>query len=215
VIIFINKMDREGRDPFELLDELEEKLEIKVKPLTWPVGIGADFQGVYNLNENKMRFFEAEKTKLNKDVITTQGVEDPVLKEHIGEEPFEKLKEDIELIEGVYSDFNKVEYEKASVAPVFFGSALNNFGVKEILDTFSDVAPHPQPRNAEDRYIEPYEDHFTGFVFKIHANLDPKHRDRIAFMRVCSGKFERNKFFYHVRKDKKMKFSNPSSFMAS
>ena len=215
VIIFVNKLDREGRDAFDLLDELEEKLQIKTRPLTWPIGIGPTFQGVYNLHEKNLRLFSPNKTKLESETVEISDLSDATLDEIIGVEEADTLREEVEIVEGVYEPFERSEYTAANLAPVFFGSALNNFGVKELLDTFIEVAPIPQPRETNVRPVEPTEKNFTGFVFKIHANLDPKHRDRIAFLRVCSGRFERNKFFYHVRLDKKMKFSNPSSFMAS
>lgn len=214
VIIFINKMDREGRDPFELLDELEDKLNIKVRPLSWPIGIGATFQGVYNLFNSSLRFFDVNKTKIEKEVMEIDGVEDERLPELIGEQEAAELQENVELIEGVYDPFEKMQYLEGKLAPVFFGSALNNFGVKELLDTFVNIAPTPKPRESNERAIAPTEKNFSGFVFKIHANIDPRHRDRIAFLRVCSGEFERNKFFHHVRQNKKLRFANPASFMA-
>jgi len=214
VIIFVNKMDREGKDPFELLDELEEKLNIKTRPLSWPIGIGDKFKGVFNLFDSTLKLFNPNKTKIEKDQIVVENLSDPVLNEAVGDEFAEQLREDVELIEGVYGDFDETTYGKGEVAPVFFGSALNNFGVQELLDTFARIAPSPRPRVTTLRTVEPNDPKFSGFVFKIHANLDPKHRDRIAFLRVCSGKFQRNTFYNHVRLEKKLKFSNPSAFMA-
>ena len=214
VMIFVNKMDRDGKDSFDLLDELEEKLSIKIRPLSWPIGIGPTFQGVYNLYEKDLRLFSANKTKLETETVEIADINDNLLNEVIGDEAAEGLREDIEIIEGVYDPFEREAYLKAELAPVFFGSALNNFGVKELLETFIRLAPNPQPRHTDTREVKPLENHFTGFIFKIHANLDPKHRDRIAFLRVCSGKFERNHFFHHVRLNKDIKFANPSSFMA-
>lgn len=214
VIIFINKMDREGRDGFELLDELEEKLNIKVRPLSWPIGIGKTFKGVYNIFNNSLRLFDVNKTKVSKDVIEINNINDPKLDELIGDKFASELRDNVELIEGVYEPFNTEAYQKGKLAPVFFGSALNNFGVKELLDTFVNVAPAPLPRQTNKREVTPTEDKFSGFVFKIHANIDPRHRDRIAFLRVCSGKFERNKFFHHVRLNKDIRFANPATFMA-
>ncbi len=213
VIIFINKLDRPGRDPFELLDELEEKLNIKVRPLSWPIGNGEDFQGVYNLFNSSLNLFESGKTKKEEDIVEIKDLSDPVLDENIGDAAA-LLREDVELVEGVYEEFSKEAYLKAELAPVFFGSALNNFGVQEMLNTFVNIAPPPISRYSEDREILPGEDNFSGFVFKIHANLDPNHRNRMAFLRVCSGEFERNKFFHHVRLGKKLKFSNPATFLA-
>jgi peptide chain release factor 3 len=213
VIVFINKMDLEGRDPFDLLDELEEKLQIKVRPMSWPIGIGVTFKGVYNLNEKNVNLFESSKTKVTKEVISISDLSDPKLDELVGDEA-DQLREDVELIEGVYDPLDINEYLKGNIAPVFFGSAVNNFGIREMLDQFIEIAPTPRERPTDEGFIPPTRDKFSGFVFKIHANLDPNHRDRIAFLRVCSGKFERNKFFHHVRLDKKVRFSNPTSFMA-
>lgn len=214
VIVFINKMDREGRDAFDLLDEIESTLGINVRPLSWPIGIGATFQGVYNMYEKHLNLFDTNKTKIERDIVSISDLNDAGLDEQIGDDAAEKLREDIELVEGVYDEFEIEQYLEGKLAPVFFGSALNNFGVQELLDTFIDVAPFPKSRLTDVKEINPTDKDFTGFIFKIHANLDPRHRDRIAFLRICSGKFERNKFYQHVRNDKKMKFSNPTSFMA-
>jgi len=214
VIIFINKMDREGQNPFDLLDELESKLKIKVRPLSWPIGIGATFKGVYNIFHKNLNLFNPNKTKIEEDVINISNIDDPELDNRIGDRDAAKLREDIDLIEGVYDAFDAKNYNTGQVAPVFFGSAINNFGVQELLDTFIELAPTPRPRQADKRAIMPNEKLFSGFVFKIHANIDPRHRDRIAFLRVCSGKFEKNKFFHHVRLNKNFKFSSPATFMA-
>lgn len=213
VIIFINKMDREGKDPFDLLDELEALLKIRVRPLSWPINMGARFKGVYNIYRKNLNLFSANKTKISDDVISFSDLSDPQLDEII-EDDADKLRHDIDLIEGVYDPFDVQRYLDGEVAPVFFGSAVNNFGVKELLDSFIEISPTPIGRETTTRFIEPGEEKFTGFVFKIHANLDPKHRDRIAFLRIVSGKFERNKFYHHVRLDKELRFSNPTSFMA-
>lgn len=215
VIIFVNKLDRDGKDPFDLLDELEDKLQIKTRPLSWPIGMGSTFQGVYNIFNDQLRLFAANKTKVESDTIAIQNIHSNELDQIIGKEPAQTLRDDLEIVEGVYEPFSRQTYLDADVAPVFFGSALNNFGVKELLETFINIAPSPLPRETDMREVLPNENKFSGFIFKIHANLDPKHRDRIAFLRICSGRFERNKFFHHVRSGKKMRFSNPSSFMAS
>jgi|TARA_B110000037_G_scaffold116806_1_gene134045 peptide chain release factor 3 len=214
VIVFINKMDREGRDAFELLDELENKLNIKVRPLSWPIGMGYNFQGVYNIFNQSLRFFDVDKTKIAKDIVELKDLSDEVLETLIGDEEAVELRDNVELIDGVYEPFNDKAYLSGNLAPVFFGSALNNFGVQELLDTFINVAPLPKSRVSTEREVQPTESKFSGFVFKIHANIDPRHRDRIAFLRVCSGKFERNKFYHHVRLKKDVKFSNPATFMA-
>ncbi|MBO0939694.1 peptide chain release factor 3 [Fibrella sp. HMF5335] len=213
VIIFVNKMDREGRNPFDLLDELEEKLNIRVRPLTWPVNMGSDFKGVYSLYEKKLYFFRVNKTKVEDDVLPID-IDTPVLDEKVGARDAAQLREDVELIEGVYDPFDVEAYRAGQIAPVFFGSAVNNFGVKELLDGFCQVSPEPIARPTDKRIVEPEENKFSGFVFKIHANLDPRHRDRIAFLRVCSGLFERGKFYHHTRLDKDVRFSSPFSFMA-
>ncbi len=214
VIIFINKMDRDGKDPFELLDELEASLNIHVRPLAWPIGMGDYFKGVYNIYDKNINLFSANKTKIEKEIISFSDINSPEIDELVGAKPAAELREELETIEGVYDAFDREKYLSGDVAPVFFGSAVNNFGVQELLDTFVRISPSPRGRDADVKRIEPSDKKFSGFVFKIHANLDPKHRDRIAFLRVVSGKFERNTFYNHVRLDKKFKFANPTSFMA-
>ena len=215
VIVFINKMDREGQDAFDLLDEIESKLQIKVRPMTWPIGIGATFKGVYHIHKDELNLFDGNKTSIEKNVHKTNGINDSALTDLIGSEETDLLREEVELVDGVYDAFDRDKYLEGKIAPVFFGSALNNFGVQELLDSFIEISPTPQGRSTEKRIIEPDEDKFSGFVFKIHANIDPKHRDRIAFLRIVSGKFERNKFYQHTRINKKIKFPNPTSFMAA
>jgi peptide chain release factor 3 len=212
VIIFINKMDREGRDPFDLLDELEQELHIHVRPLSWPIGQGMKFKGVYNIYENNLNLFTPDKQRKTQKVevdITSADLE-----QHVGEDFAQQLRDDLDLIDGVYPAFSVDDYRKAEVAPVFFGSALNNFGVQELLDCFVQIAPYPQPTKAEERMVTPDEPKFTGFIFKITANIDPNHRSCIAFCKVCSGKFLRNQPYYHVRLDKTVRFSSPTQFMA-
>ena len=212
VIIFINKMDREGRDPFELLDELEEELQIKVRPLSWPINQGARFKGVYNIYENQLQLFTPDKQRVTEKVEV--DVSGPELMQHIGADDADKLREDLELVSGVYPEFEVETYRSAQVAPVFFGSALNNFGVQELLNCFVEIAPSPKPTKAEERIVEPSEPKFTGFIFKITANIDPNHRSCIAFCKVCSGKFVRNQPYLHVRLGKTLRFSSPTQFMA-
>lgn len=214
VIVFINKLDREGQDPYDLLDEIEEKLNIKVRPLSWPIGMGKSFKGVYSLFQKNLVLFQPSKQKLTDEVVNVEDIYDPQLEKHIGKNDTNTLREDVELIEGVYPAFDNQAYLEGKVAPVFFGSAVNNFGVQELLDCFIQIAPFPKFRETEDRVVKPDEDKFSGFVFKIHANMDPKHRNRIAFVRVCSGRFERNQNYHHVRLDKNIKFSNATAFMA-
>jgi peptide chain release factor 3 len=215
VIVFINKMDREGKDVFDLLDEVEQKLNLKVHPLSWPIGMGDDFMGVYNRFEKNLRLFSSENKQRRSEAIGISDITTNEVDEYIGEEAADTLREELELIRGVYPEFDKKVYLSGEVAPVFFGSALNNFGVQELLDCFIQIAPIPQPKKAEQRLVKPNEDAFSGFVFKIHANMDPKHRDRLAFLKVVSGKFERNTNYLHNRIGKKLKFSNPTAFMAS
>lgn len=213
VIVFVNKLDRDGKNPFDLLDEIENELNISLHPLSWPIGMGKDFKGVYNLFDKELLLFKPNQ-KVTAEDLPLKNLADKILDERIGQKDANQLREDVELIEGVYEDFDKDAYRKAKVAPVFFGSAINNFGVKELLETFVRIAPVPQQRQVTTRVVTPSENTFSGFIFKIHANLDPRHRDRIAFLRVCSGKFERNKYFHHVRLDKDVRFSNPYSFLA-
>jgi peptide chain release factor 3 len=213
VLCFINKLDREGRDPFDLLDEIEEKLAIKVRPLSWPISMGKTFKGVYNLYEKSLNLFTPSKITVQES-INVKNIHDPELDALVGENNAKQLRADVELIEGVYSEFDPEDYLSGNVAPVFFGSAVNNFGVKELLDTFIRIAPPPIPRETSLRVVTPEEEKFSGFVFKIHANMDPKHRNRIAFIRICSGKFERGSNYYHVRHDKSVRFSNATAFMA-
>jgi peptide chain release factor 3 len=214
VIIFVNKMDREGKDAFSLLDEIEDKLDIKVRPLTWPIGIGDRFKGVYNIYKKNLNLFSANKTKKADDVVSISDLNNPELDELVGGNFADELREELDVIDGVYDPFDRKRYLDGEVAPVFFGSAVNNFGVQELLDTFIEISPSPIGRESDTRYVEPDDSKFSGFIFKIHANLDPKHRDRIAFLRIVSGKFERNKFYHHVRLNKEFKFPNPTSFMA-
>ena len=215
LIIFINKLDREGRDAFDLLDEVEQKLGLNVTPMSWPIGMGQDFQGVYNLQDDKLLLFTEQLKQKIGEQVELNGLEDDRLAEFLGQLPSEKLKEEAELIQGVYPPFDMEAYQKGIQSPVFFGSALNNFGVQDLLEVFVRIAPHPQPKKAEERMVNPNEDGFSGFVFKIHANMDPKHRDRLAFVKIVSGVFERNKPYKHVRLGKDLKFSSPTTFMAS
>ena len=213
VIVFINKLDREGQDPFDLLDEIENKLNIKVRPLSWPINMGKTFKGVYSLYEQALHLFEPSKQTLSEG-MNIDNINDTILDQKIGETDAAQLREDVELVEGVYPEFDVEEYQAGNVAPVFFGSAVNNFGVRELLDCFIDIAPVPQSRETNERVVMPNENKFSGFVFKIHANMDPRHRNRIAFVRVCSGEFQRKQNYHHVRLDKNFKFSNATAFMA-
>ena len=213
VIVFINKMDREGKDPFDLLDEVESELKIACRPLTWPINIGAKFKGVYNLYEQSLNLYTPSKQTISESVAIA-SLDDPELEARVGQADAAKLRDDVELLAGVYPDFEVDDYLAGQLAPVFFGSALNNFGVRELLDCFCRIAPSPRPVQAVERTVRPEEEAFTGFVFKIHANMDPNHRSCIAFVKVCSGKFERNVYYKHVRAGQKMRFSAPTAFMA-
>ena len=213
VIVFVNKLDREGRDPFDILDELEAELKINVRPLSWPINIGQKFKGVYNIYEENLNLFTPNKQVVT-ERIELKDVNSPELEDYIGTDDAEKLRADLELIEGVYPELDLNDYLAGKVAPVFFGSALNMFGVKELLDCFVKIAPTPKLVQAVERTVRPEEEAFSGFVFKIHANMDPNHRSCIAFVKVCSGKFERNANYKHVRQDKMMRFSSPTAFMA-
>lgn len=213
VMIFVNKMDREGKDPFELLDELEEELKISVRPLSWPIDSGQRFKGVYNIYQEKLDLYTPSKQSVTES-INFKDINSPELEKHIGNNLAAKLRDDIELINGVYPELDVNMYLKGEIAPVFFGSALNNFGVKELLDCFVQIAPSPRPVEAVEREVKPSEPNFTGFIFKIHANMDPNHRSCIAFVKICSGKFERNVNYKHIRLNRMLKFSSPTAFMA-
>lgn len=212
VIVYVNKMDREGKDPFDLLDELETELQISVRPLSWPINQGQRFKGVYNIYEQKLDLYQPSKQVVTEKVEV--DINSPELDERVGEADAEKLRADLELIEGVYPEFETETYLAADVAPVFFGSALNNFGVKELLDCFVEIAPSPRPVMAEEREVVPTEPKFTGFIFKITANIDPNHRSCVAFCKVCSGKFVRNAPYLNMRTGKTLRFSSPTQFMA-
>ncbi len=212
VIIFINKMDREGRDPFDVLDELEQELQIHVRPLSWPINQGAKFKGVYNIFEQQLNLFTPDKQRVTDKVEV--DIDSEELEKMIGERDAQELRDNLELVSGVYPDFDVEAYRDAEVAPVFFGSALNNFGVQELLDCFVEIAPSPRPTQAEERMVDPEEPKFSGFIFKITANIDPNHRSCIAFCKVCSGKFVRNQPYLHVRQGKTLRFSSPTQFMA-
>jgi len=214
MLVFINKLDREGKDAFDLLDEVEQKLGLRVTPMSFPIGMGYDFKGIYNIWEKKLNLFSGDNKQTISEGIEFDDLSNPDLDKAVGENAANTLREEIELISEVYPEFNQEEYLKGELQPVFFGSALNNFGVKELLDAFIEIAPSPQPKKAEERLVDSKENKMTGFVFKIHANMDPKHRDRLAFIKVVSGTFKRNSPYLHVRNGKKVKFSSPNAFFA-
>jgi peptide chain release factor 3 len=214
MLVFINKLDREGKDAFDLLDEVEQKLGLRVTPMSFPIGMGYDFKGIYNIWEKKLNLFSGDNKTSISEGVQFDDLSNTELDTAIGETAAETLREEIELVEEVYPNFNQQEYLEGKLQPVFFGSALNNFGVKELLDAFIEIAPSPQPKKAEERMVDSKEEKLTGFVFKIHANMDPKHRDRLAFIKIVSGVFKRNAPYLHVRNGKKVKFSSPNAFFA-
>jgi peptide chain release factor 3 len=214
IIVFVNKMDREGKDAFDLMDEIEQKLNLRVTPMSFPIGMGYDLKGIYNLRKKNVNIFTGDSVKQHKNVTSITDLADPKLDQLVGTKAADTLREEIELVEGIYPEFDRDEYLNGELQPIFFGSALHNFGVKELLDGFIEVAPSPRSKKAEERLVEPDEKDFSGFVFKIHANMDPRHRDRLAFIKVVSGVFERNTSYKHVRLNKNLKFSSPNAFFA-
>ena len=215
VMVFVNKLDRPCKDPFDLLDEIENELQIRVRPLSFPISSGPTFKGVYNLYEHNINLCTSdERQTADATTVQIEDISSPELDTLISERYATQLRDDIELVEGVYEQFEREQYLAGRLAPVFFGSAVNNFGVRELLECFIRIAPSPRPSTTQTRNVEPAEQKLTGFIFKIHANMDPNHRDRIAFMKICSGVFERNKNYLHVPSGKSMKFSSPTAFMA-
>ncbi len=214
MLVFVNKLDREGKDAFDLLDEIEQKLGLRVTPMSFPIGMGYDFKGIYNIWEKKINIFSGDNKQTISEGVEFDDISNPELDTIIGETAAATLREELELVYEVYPKFNQEEYLNGTLQPVFFGSALNNFGVKELLDAFIEIAPSPQPKKAEERLVDSKEEKLTGFVFKIHANMDPKHRDRLAFIKIVSGTFKRNAPYLHVRHGKKVKFSSPNTFFA-
>ncbi len=214
IITFINKLDREGIAPLDILSDIEDKLQIECTPLSWPIGMGKRFKGVYSLYKNALHLFKPGQNTNGEEGIVINDPYDSYLDELLGSLAGE-LREDIELIQGAADPFALDHYLKGNQTPVFFGSAINNFGVKEMLDTFVDIAPCPGPRAAVTRNVSPYEEPFSGFVFKIQANMNPAHRDRMAFVRICSGKFTRGMKAAHHRIGKNVTFSNATIFMAN
>ncbi len=213
IITFINKLDREGMAPLDILGEIEDKLQIECTPLSWPIGMGKRFKGVYNLFQKQLHLFRPGRDTLGPKGVMIQDLSDPSLDTLLGSQA-DELRGDIELIEGAANPFEMRDFLKGSQTPVFFGSAINNFGVKEMLDAFVEMAPHPGPRTAVSREVSPYEKSFSGFAFKIQANMNPAHRDRIAFIRICSGKFTRGMKVVHHRIGKEVAFANATIFMA-
>jgi peptide chain release factor 3 len=213
ILTFINKMDRETKDPLELLDEIESVLKIKCAPITWPLGMGKSFKGVYHLLKNEFHFCVHGLNAKTQTAQIVTGLDSEVLDQHLGDMA-KSLRDEIDFIAGASHSFHHPDYLKGELTPVFFGSAMNNFGVKELLDTLVDYAPATQSRATTSRTVEPNEPHFTGFVFKIQANMDPAHRDRIAFLRICSGKYQKGIKIRHVRLKRDIQVHNALTFMA-
>jgi peptide chain release factor 3 len=213
ILTFINKLDREGREPIELMDEVENVLNIKCAPMTWPIGMGKRFKGVYHLYKDEIHLFSAQHGGRIAEAEVIKGLDNPKLDELLDDQA-QELRDEIDLVKGASHEFDLEDYLAGNLTPVFFGSAINNFGIIELLDAFAEYAPSPRPREAEQRTVSPDEPNFTGFVFKVQANMDPSHRDRIAFLRVCSGKFDKGMKIHHVRIGKNIQVANAITFQA-
>ena len=214
IITFINKLDRDGQDPFDLLDEIEQSLALDVTPASWPIGMGRDFKGCFDLMNDQLVLFGRSKGEKLEEGIKVDGLDDPKLSEFLNETELTKLREDVEMVRGLCPEFDEQAFLDGTMTPVFFGSAVNNFGVREMLHGIGKYAPYPRPQKTESRLIEPTETKVTAFVFKIQANMDPKHRDRMAFARICSGKFKRGMKLKHVRSGKTQVIHSPQLFLA-
>ena len=213
ILTFVNKLDREGMSPLDILGDIEETLQIECAPLSWPIGMGKHFRGTYNLYRKELSIFRPGQERRPRDTVTISDLSDPLVDELLGSQA-DELREDVALLEGAANPFSMEDFLKGGQTPVFFGSAINNFGVRELLDTFVEIAPPPRPRPTTTREVLPEEDSFSGFVFKVQANMDPAHRDRIAFVRICSGKFQRGMRIRHHRIGKDIVVANPIIFMA-
>lgn len=213
-ITFINKMDRDGQDPFTLLDEIEQKLALDVTPASWPIGMGRDFKGCYDLLNDKLILFDRSKGESLKEGVQCSGLDDPKLEELLDAREVQTLREEVEMVRGLCPPFDRDAYLAGTMTPVYFGSAVNNFGVRELLGGIGDFAPHPRPQKTEGRMVEPEEAKVSAFVFKIQANMDPKHRDRMAFARICSGQFKKGMKLKHVRSGKTQVIHSPQLFLA-
>ncbi len=214
IITFINKLDREGRDPFALLDEIEQDLALDVTPATWPIGMGRDFLGCYDLFHHRLMLLDREHRHKVSLIDLPQGLDDPLLEERLPAAAVSKLRDEVEMAQGLCPPFKLESYREGNMTPVFFGSALNNFGVEGLLRGLQDLAPSPRPQPTSERQVDPMEDEVSGFVFKVQANMDPKHRDRVAFVRLCSGHFRRGMKMLHVRTGKTLNIHNPVLFLA-
>jgi len=214
IITFVNKLDREGQDPFTLLEEVEHKLALDVAPVSWPIGMGRDFLGCYDLLRDRLILMARTKGERMADGIEVKGLDDPKLDELLPPDAVAKLRTDVEMVRGLCKPFDRAAYLEGHLTPVYFGSALNNFGVRELLDGLAEHAPTPRPQPTAERKIEPTETKVAGFIFKIQANMDPRHRDRIAFMRLSAGHFKRGQKMFHVRSGKQLTLHNPQLFLA-
>ncbi len=215
ILTFINKMDRDIRDPIEVMDEVETVLNIQCAPMTWPIGMGRHFKGVYHLYNDTIHLYTQGQGNRIPEDRRIEGLDNPEVDEVLGEDQAEELRMEVELVRGASHEFDLEAYRRGELTPVYFGTAMGNFGVREMLDGFVEYAPAPQPRETDTRTVEAEDGRFTGFVFKIQANMDPKHRDRIAFLRVCSGKYAKNMKMRHVRLGKDVKIADALTFMAS
>ena len=214
ILTFINKLDREGREPIDLLDEVESILNIECSPITWPIGMGKGFKGVFHLLENKIYLFESGKNTKIGDNTIIEGIDNPQLDEILGKELAQEAREEIELISGTTNPFSIDSFLEGKQTPVFFGSAINNFGIENLLNGFIKYAPIPQSRESDNRSVSPEENKLTGFIFKIQANMDPKHHDRLAFMRIVSGKYTKGMKVFQVSTGKQIKIANAVTFMS-
>lgn len=213
ILTFINKMDRDARPAIELLDEIEQVLKIRCAPITWPIGMGKQFKGTYHLSEDAIYLYKPGQNLRTQQADRIEGLANPAVDEILGYLAKE-LRKELELVKGASHEFDRSEYLAGHLTPVFFGSAINNFGIRELLDTFAGYAPAPLPRATEGRLVTPEEETFSGFVFKIQANMDPAHRDRVAFLRVCSGRYTKGMKLYHVRLKREVQIHNALTFMA-
>ena len=213
IMSFINKLDRDGREPIELLDEIERVLRIQCAPVTWPIGMGKQFRGVFHLYHDSVHLFSPSHSGRIQQGEVIEGLDNPRLDEVLADQA-QELREEIELVRGASHDFDREAYLRGELTPVFFGSAINNFGMKELLDTFVEYAPPPLPRETESRTVNPDETKFSGFVFKIQANMDPAHRDRVAFLRICSGSYKKGMKLHHVRLGRDVQIANAITFLA-
>jgi len=215
IISFINKLDRDGRPPIELLDDIETVLDIACAPLTWPIGMGREFRGVYDLREDTAHLYQGRDGSRLPEVAKVSGLTSAELTDAIGSRAAAELREEVDLVRGAAPAFDHAAYLAGRQTPVFFGAAIHNYGVRELLDAFAVLAPPPQPRATSTRTVAPDENAFSGFVFKIQANMDPAHRDRIAFLRICSGTYERSMRMYHTRLKREVRVGDAMTFMAA